>query len=97
LTKLGKTSFIARANCANHAAQTARAVNAYRLLIIDEIGYLPMTRKTGQPLLPGRCPALRTRLDDPHFESHFRQLGYELPLMLGFSKVVRPNLLVRFD
>jgi DNA replication protein DnaC len=43
-----------------------RAVNAYKLLMIDEIGYLPMSREQAN-LLPGRCATLRTRLDDPHF------------------------------
>jgi DNA replication protein DnaC len=51
-----------------------RAVNAYKLLIIDEIGSANEPRP-GQPLLPGRGATLRTRLDDPHFEPHLRQLG----------------------
>ena len=52
-----------------------RAVNAYRLLIIDEIGYLPMSPRPGQLVLPGRNPALRMRLDDPDLESDLRRLG----------------------
>ncbi|EIL23131.1 hypothetical protein ECO9545_07758, partial [Escherichia coli O111:H11 str. CVM9545] len=28
-------------------------VKAYRLLIIDEIGYLPMNREQAKPVLPG--------------------------------------------
>jgi DNA replication protein DnaC len=55
-----------------------RAVNAYRLLIIDEIGYLPMSREQANLFFPGRGAALRTRLNDPHFESHLRQLGQRL-------------------
>ena len=34
--------------------------------------------RAGQPVLPGRGAALRARLDDPHFESHLRQLGQRL-------------------
>ena len=34
--------------------------------------------RAGQLVLPGSCAALRTRLDDPHFQSHLRQLGLGL-------------------
>jgi DNA replication protein DnaC len=57
-----------------------RAVNAYRLLIIDEIGYLPMSREQADLFLPGRRSVLRARLDDPHFQSDLRQLGCRLRL-----------------
>jgi DNA replication protein DnaC len=49
-----------------------RTVNAYRLLIIDEIGYLPMSREQAN-LFFQVTP--RTRLDDPDLESELRQLG----------------------
>ena len=52
-----------------------RAVNAYKLLIIDEIGYLPMSREQANLFFQVVGAALRTRLDDPHFESYLRQLG----------------------
>ena len=32
--------------------------------------------RAGQPVFSSRGPALRTRLNDSHFESHLRQLGY---------------------
>jgi DNA replication protein DnaC len=36
-----------------------RAVSFYKLLIIDRIGYLPLAREIGQPVLPARRQALR--------------------------------------
>jgi len=52
-----------------------RTVNVYKLLIIDEIGYLP--RGANRPICFSRSsPALRAGIDDYHFESHLWQLGY---------------------
>jgi len=44
-----------------------RAISGYRLLIIDEIGYLAVNREQGnQSVLPGDRGALRARLLDRH-------------------------------
>ena len=52
-----------------------RAVAMPKLLIIDEIGYLPFGREQCKPLLPGRGETLREGLDDPDLELGIRQLG----------------------
>ena len=46
-----------------------------RLLIIDEIGYLPIDRHRRQPVLPAHQPALRARADDPDQQPELRRLG----------------------
>ncbi len=55
-----------------------RAVNAYKLLIIDEIGYLPLSREQANLFFQVVERTLRTRRDDPHLESDLRQLGQRL-------------------
>jgi hypothetical protein len=45
-----------------------RTVSVYKLLIIDEIGYLPLAR-TGQSVLQGGRQALREGRDDPDLET----------------------------
>ena len=52
-----------------------RTVAMPKLLIIDEIGYLPFERRPSQSVLPGRGQALRERIADPYVQSDFRQLG----------------------
>jgi DNA replication protein DnaC len=54
-----------------------RTVSVYKLLIIDEIGYLAGAR-TGQPVLPGRRQALREGSDDPDLEPDLRLVGSDL-------------------
>jgi DNA replication protein DnaC len=45
-----------------------------RLLLIDEIGYLPIDRH-GEPVLPAHQPPLRARADDPDQQPELRGLG----------------------
>jgi IstB-like ATP binding protein len=51
-----------------------RVIAAPKLLITDEIGYLPFGRES-QSVLPSSCAPLRKGLVDPHFEPRIRQLG----------------------
>ena len=79
-----------------------RAVNAYRLLIIDEIGYLPMAREQANLFfgIVAAVAALPTQLDDdPHLGPHVRELGHcfrrkhrenSLPVILHADHVPAP-------
>jgi energy-coupling factor transporter ATP-binding protein EcfA2 len=46
-----------------------------RLLIIDEIGYLPIERLRREPVLSVDQPALRARADDPHQQPELCRVG----------------------
>jgi len=52
-----------------------RTVSVYKLLIIDEIGYLPLGREQAKPILPGRRQALREGSDDPDLKPDLRFVG----------------------
>jgi hypothetical protein len=51
-----------------------RAVNTYRLLIIDEIGYLPMGREQANLFFQVVSKYYWVWCHDPHLEPHFRKL-----------------------
>ena len=46
-----------------------------RLLIIDEIGYLPIDRLGANLFFQTHQPALRAWTDDPHQQPEFRRVG----------------------
>jgi DNA replication protein DnaC len=52
-----------------------RAVSAYKLLIIDEIGYLRMSREQANLFFQVVAQHYERGSDDPHLESDLRQLG----------------------
>ena len=45
------------------------------LLVVDEIGYLPVTRSGASPVLPAHQPPLRARFDRGHLEQGLRAVG----------------------
>ena len=54
---------------------TMRFWNGPQLLVIDELGYLPMPGEAAGAPLPGHLTPLRTRLDHPDHQPRHRQLG----------------------
>ena len=59
-------------------ANTMRFWNGPQLLIIDELGYLPMPGEAAVAPLPSHQPPLRTRLDRPDHQPRHRRLGPDL-------------------
>jgi hypothetical protein len=65
-----------------------KRLERYGLIIVDEIGYLPLERR--QPALrAGRAP-LRTRLDHPHQQPRLRSLGRDPRRRDGRRRAHRP-------
>ena len=67
------------------AAQTKGALNSElkrylspALLLLDEIGYLPIDQRGAEPALPGRRPTLRTRSYRPYLQQSLQTMGYHL-------------------
>ena len=63
------TDWVTRLTDAHRAgrlpAELAR-LRRYGLIIVDEVGYLPVRARRREPVLPARLIPLRTRLADPH-------------------------------
>jgi IstB-like ATP binding protein len=68
----------ARAAIEGRWQTTMRFWNGPQVLIIDELGYLPMPRPRRLPALSGHQPPLRTRLDHPDHQPPHRRLGRNL-------------------
>jgi DNA replication protein DnaC len=59
-----------------HRLERMLAQLAYpKLLVLDEIGYLPMTREEASLFLPSGVPALRKSEPHPHLEQELPRLG----------------------
>jgi DNA replication protein DnaC len=59
-------------------ATTMRFFNGPSVLIVDELGYLPMPAEDANALFSGHQPALPARLDHPHHQPRRRRLGRHL-------------------
>jgi DNA replication protein DnaC len=57
---------------------TMRFWNGPQLLVIDELGYLPMPGEAASHLFPGHQPPLRARLDHPDHQPRHRRMGRHL-------------------
>jgi GTPase SAR1 family protein len=53
------------------------------VLVVDELGYLPLCRRGRLALLPGRQPPLRAGLDRPHDQPRDRRVGRDFRLSGG--------------
>jgi hypothetical protein len=62
----------------NLKAVMHRAIKAYRLLIIDEIGYLPMNREQANLFFTGDCGAVRAQQPDRDQQPAVRPMGRDL-------------------
>ena len=75
------TDWVTRLTDAHRAgrlpAELAR-LRRYGLIIIDEVGYLPVRTRRREPVLPTRLIPLRTRLADPHLQPALLRLGRRL-------------------
>jgi DNA replication protein DnaC len=61
----------ARGRLAGELAKLRR----YGLIIVDEVGYLPLRTRRREPVLPARVVPLRTRLPDPDQQPAIQRLG----------------------
>ena len=68
----------ARAALEGRWATTMRFWNGPQLLLIDELGYLPMPAETASHLVPSHQPPLRTRQHRPDNQPRHRRLGPHL-------------------
>ena len=68
-----------------------------RLLIIDEIGYLPIDHQAGNAVLPAHQPSLRARPDDSDQQPELRQRGRRLRRPGDRQRDSRPDPASRDD
>jgi len=50
-----------------------KQIAAYELLIVDELGFVPLSKTGAELLLRDAQPTLRTRLNDGHPTPHIRR------------------------
>lgn len=69
---------LADAHRAGRLPQELARLRRYGLIIVDEVGYLPLRTGRREPVLPARVQPLRARLADPHIQPALQRLGRRL-------------------
>ena len=72
------TDTLAKAERQGRLAEKIRFFTRAALLVVDEIGYLPISKGGGKPVLPNRKCKIRKRRDDPYIEQKLRGMGRHL-------------------
>ena len=73
--------WVARLKTAHHAGRLPAELAKLRrigLLVVDEVGYIPLRTRRRQPVLPARLQPLRTGLADLDLQPALRPLGRRL-------------------
>jgi DNA replication protein DnaC len=77
-TAAGLIAMLGKALYENRLEERLKLLTQPKLLIIDEIGYIPIDRAGGQPVLPAHLAAVRKGLDPADQQSEPRRLGRRL-------------------